>query len=186
MAGVALVAYAPWAVFHLSIYGNPFGPSTGQLEASWWSAPLSGLTGLLVSPSRGLLVYQPWVVLVLPGLWKARRANRLPGWKMFCVAAITLHLALVANWRIWWGGHCWGSRLLTEIVPLLMLLALPVLAALCRERRGRLFLALLAVASFLPHAPVLYGHALEWNRGCIGQAEMLWSWPGPFFQPFQR
>ena len=53
------------------------------------------------------------------------------------VVAIVLHLALVANWRIWWGGHCWGSRLLTEVVVLAALLALPAVAALWTRRGGR-------------------------------------------------
>jgi hypothetical protein len=182
---VALAAYVPWAVFHAAIYGNLLGPSTGQLAGSWWSwEPLSGLAGLLASPSRGLLVYQPWVVLALPGLvlwWRANKqgayAPRSPrGWAGFCVAAIVLHLALVANWRIWWGGHCWGSRLLAETVPLLMLLALPAIAALTARGSGRLLLLVLAIVSFLPHAPVVYGRALEWNRGCDGRPEVLWSW----------
>jgi hypothetical protein len=198
---IALAAYLPWAAAYVAVYGNVSGPSTEQLAGSWWSwDPLTGLSGLLFSPSRGLLVYQPWVIL-LPGIWLLRRragnmgpllesqkqgpgATRSPaGWRMFCWTIVVLHLGLVANWRIWWGGHCWGSRLLAEIVPLLALLSVPVITAMAARRVGRLALLGLAIVSFLPHAPVLYGRALEWNRRTDQHPALYWSWSeAPFLE----
>lgn len=195
---IAVGAYFPWAVIYESLYGNLFGPSTHQFDGSWWSwDPSAGAAGLLVSPSRGLLVYQPWLVLVLPGTWLMLRGSRrddprtpgIPsGWPWFCAAFVVLHLTLVANWRIWWGGHCWGSRLVAEVVPLLALLALPIISSLWRHRSGRAILLGLAMLSFAVHAPVLYGSALEWNEQLAeGRPEMLWSWrKAPFFHTRER
>jgi hypothetical protein len=208
-----LFAYLPWMVWHVTVYGDLFGPSTGQFASTYWSWNIAdGLAGILASPSRGLLVYQPWTVLALVGpllAWRAggvsplrksgftqarsshaANAPRSPapeGWWRFCLASIMLHLMLVANWRIWWGGHCWGSRLLTEVVVLAALLALPTVAALWNRRGGKAFLLSLALLSFLPHAPVLFTDALAWNRLADQRPDLFWSWrEAPFLYPLQR
>ncbi len=188
-AGIGMLAYLPWVVFHLAIYGNPFGPSTGQFAGHYWDTNLlDGLAGLLVSPGRGLFVYQPWLVLSLPGWFLLRSQRRITpaGWAGMCLAAIGLHLLLVANWRIWWGGHCWGSRLLAEVVLLAALLAVPAVAGLVSIRGGRCVLVGVALLSFLPHAPVLFGDALRWNQWSDQRPELFWSWrEAPFLYPFQ-
>jgi hypothetical protein len=103
------------------------------------------------------------------------------------VAAIGLHLLLVSHWRIWWGGHCWGSRLLAEVVVLAALLAVPAVARLERWRFGSCVLVGPALLSFLTHAPVLFGEALKWNQLCDQRPELMWSWSeAPFLHPFRR
>jgi hypothetical protein len=103
------------------------------------------------------------------------------------VSAIVFHLVLVTHWRIWWGGHCWGSRLLTEVAVLAAVLALPVVAVLWKRRGGRVILLTLALLSFLPHAPVLFTDALAWNRLCDQRPKLLWSWrEAPFLYPLQH
>src|SRR5262249_34972565 len=68
-AGVALVAAPaslPWGAYHLSVYGSPLGPSAVHMAGSNWSARIAPrLAGVMLSPGRGLLTYQPWIVLAL-------------------------------------------------------------------------------------------------------------------------
>lgn len=80
---------------------------------------VEALLGLLVAPSRGLLVFSPvliWVVLVLLrfGVPPARRPVAL-----LAASVIALQTALYATWPMWWGGGSYGPRLLTDLVPYL-------------------------------------------------------------------
>jgi len=182
LAAIAVTAYLPWALAYASIYGNIFGPATAQLEGSWW-AGVSGdsLHGLLASPGRGLFVYQPWLALAAFAWIPARKETAPRGWRSFCLTVLALQISLVAMWRIWWGGHCWGSRLLADAIPLGALLCVPAVAFLWNSRAGRPLLLTLLAASFLMHAPVLYGEGLAWNRLCDARPNLLWSWREPPF-----
>jgi hypothetical protein len=194
LGAAAAVAYAPWAALYGSMYGTPFGPSTTQLAPSCWSANWLGVLGVLVSPSRGLLVYQPWLLLaaalVLPAVYRrlpAGRAAAPAGWAVFCAAAVVLHLLLISAWGCWSGGYCWGSRLASEAVPLCALLLLRPLAALWSTPGGRLMVVAVGVVAFLLHVPADFLHSDYWNPVVLrnDNPDALWSWSdAPFFFPF--
>jgi GT2 family glycosyltransferase len=103
--------------------------------AELWKIPFAkALAGLLLSPARGLFVYSPiFVVSVWGGfrVWKERR------WLPLRVAVLgALGILLVtARWRGWWGGWCYGYRLLVDMALLLAFVAIPVVEKL-RARRG--------------------------------------------------
>jgi hypothetical protein len=185
--GSALAAFAPWAALYQSIYGNPFGPSVG-LWGGMGRPDIEALGGLLLSPARGLLVYQPWVILL--ALWALTacrafvlaRAKRASGWPLVCAAIIGLQVIMVASWKCWWGGDCWGSRLLAEAIPFCALLCIPPIACLCSIRGGRMILATLAAASFLIHAVGIYCPPhWEYQADVRHHPERLWSWSYPPF-----
>ena len=192
IGAVAALAFAPWAIYNRALYGNPFGPSAGFLAGSCWTGAVSApLAGILFSPARGLVVYQPWVLLAALGLVPAvRRAaasivrvDGPPGWVWFCLAAIALQLAMISAWRCWWGGYCWGSRLLIEVVPLFALLCLRPIAALCTSARGRVLMAALALLGSAVQVPGVYWPGVRWNVICDVDLhpEQLWSWSHPPF-----
>lgn len=94
---------------------------------------IDGLAWVLVSPSRGLLVYCPFLVSVaIAAAWCARRCRVTP-WLAFALAWALPQTILVAGRRTWWGGHSFGPRLMLE----LLLPALVLTAVLARELRGR-------------------------------------------------
>lgn len=152
----ALLAAVPAAAL-LAYSGLALGSfaALGQLQ-TFRPAPEgagSGVLGLLVSPSRGLLIFGPLFLFAIPALF--RTPGPPPGrpvlfWASLFVPALLLVTGL---WPVWWGGHAFGYRLLTELVPILLLL----IAASWRERIGpfawrrRLFVAL-AVLSAGIHA----------------------------------
>lgn len=115
---LALAAPAAAAVaWNLSVFGRISGGYPAALQGNAWE----GLTGLLLSPGRGLLIYTPLAVLalpVVPAVWK-----QAAGRAALCFSAG--HLAVLSLWPVWWGGYCWGPRMLTELLP-----ALAVLCAL--------------------------------------------------------
>jgi hypothetical protein len=85
---------------------------------------LPGLAGLFLSPGRGLLIYTPVALFALcaflPRASVARRQHNLL--VVTAVVFIVLESLLTSRSIMWWGGYCWGPRMLTELIPPLMVL----------------------------------------------------------------
>lgn len=89
--------------------------------------PLSGLNGLLFSPSRGLFVFTPVLLLGVFGMVRAffERDLLRRGTFLALSTGVLMYIGATSFWRIWWGGHSFGYRLLIEVVlPLICLSAL--------------------------------------------------------------
>ncbi|MFZ6027516.1 MAG: hypothetical protein ACOYYS_07345 [Chloroflexota bacterium] len=120
-AAVFLAAYNTWA------FGAPW--RTGyQGEALFgWSYPLwKGLPGILISPSHGLLMYSPVMLLAFVGGWIVwrRSGKALPQWALgrYLAAISLLQLFLMSGWHYWNGGNAYNQRMLHEVTPLIVLL----------------------------------------------------------------
>jgi hypothetical protein len=82
---------------------------TGTLAAKPWV----GALGLLVSPSRGLIVFSPIVLIPIfaaPGVWARRNPNG-EGWWLLAAA---VQFAGYSCYSMWWGGHTYGPRYLVD------------------------------------------------------------------------
>lgn len=77
----------------------------------------TALLALLVSPSRGLLIFAPLAVPMLAvTLTSPSRVLRAP-LAGLAVIWICVHLAIVSRFPYWWGGYSYGCRLLVEMLP---------------------------------------------------------------------
>lgn len=81
-----------------------------------------GITGILFSPSRGLFFYSPLLLLGLGGLFLSFRSQGHP-LLPFLSSSILLDFILLSFYQRWYGGCCFGYRLLLETVPILILLS---------------------------------------------------------------
>jgi hypothetical protein len=94
-------------------WGSPFSLGQGNpipQVANFGGNPFIGLAGLLVSPSRGLLVFSPIFLFSAVGAvdaWRRRRDE--PLYRYFAIGTALLPL-VYAKWSIWWGGHTFGYR----------------------------------------------------------------------------
>jgi len=84
---------------------------------------LSRLVGLLFSPSRGLFIYTPVFLFSVFGYLTIKD---LPNEKLrFLLYALglacILEIMVYSIFFWWWGGHCYGPRYLTGILPVLAL-----------------------------------------------------------------
>lgn len=156
IAATAIIAVCAAALVtqNLRWFGHALGAlpllqeQNAIVHASGSSFRLSpeGWLGLLVSPSRGLLIFSPIVLVAAAGIRPAIEE----GWRAplrWCVIAATAQYALYATYSVWWGGHTYGPRYLLDILPLLVP---PAAAGLAR----------------LPHSPILRAAgalALAWS-----------------------
>ena len=141
------------------------------------------LLGTLFSPGRGMFVYVPIYLVIL---WVVvRRWRRIPE-KPLAVVALGVCIAqwqLVSLFRNWWGGQCFGPRLMSDMLPWLFLLGTLALAALREAQRegefswramNSCFLALvIAISIFINTRGALAGETAN-GAG-------IWNWRYPQF-----
>lgn len=86
---------------------------------------LTGALGGLFSLQHGLIPFCPALLLALAGFPALFRDHRREAW---LVLGMSLpYCLLMWSWYCWWGGYCYGPRLVAPIIPLLFLGALKVL-----------------------------------------------------------
>ncbi len=180
--------YYSWSHFHTLV---PAYFATGRLH---FPGPRGALIGNLISPSRGLFVYVPAVVaigLTLIRCWRHVRFRALAALAAFVIGG---HIFMLAGFGHWWGGHSYGARLTTSLVPWFLLLGVLAVDASRRSLfRGRrpADVALDAVAALLCVASIVMNgigafswDANNWNvtpNNVDLAPERLWSWRHPQF-----
>lgn len=117
----AAIGVAPLLVYNALAFGNPLEQGYGTKPFD--TSPLLGLYGLLFSPSRGLFVYEPYmlfafaaVVLLRPGrdFLELRLLSLVYAWAATAI--------LYATYAEWWGGRVFGPRFLDDLAPVLFAL----------------------------------------------------------------
>jgi hypothetical protein len=130
-------------------YGRLF--VTSYNNGGFQTPLLTGIRGLLVSPGRGLFVFN---LLAIPGLvglilmWHKDKALTV-----LMALLIVPRLLFFSKWDSWQGGICWGPRFLMPIVSLFVIGAFSITIASQNPpavwRAGRVAVALAAIPSAL-------------------------------------
>lgn len=182
----------PFLLVNLASYGDllPGYYRTGPL---FEGNVLSGLTGILLSPSRGLLIASPVVVIAVFGFLQRFREKLLDDVDLVLVAIVILNTFVVASWPNWWGGSTFGPRLLAESMPIVFFYVAEGVQrlSLSSEHRGirkvavRFSVPLLLLWSIFVN---LQGAAVRstlcWNARPMfidNSPDRLWDWSDPQF-----
>lgn len=151
---------------------------------------LSGLGGLLFSPARGLFVFSPFLLFLVLAWRHPPRDRGERGLTLAISAGVVLQLLLYAK-ADWRAGISWGPRYMTDLLPLLLWLLVPVVASL--RRFGRtcfLFAVGIAVAIEAIGAFWYTGvtdNAIFAVAGGPHQMRAAWDWRNaPFVASFQH
>ena len=178
----AALGLLPLFAYDQLAFGQPFEQGYGSKP---FDTPLPvGLYGLLLSPSRGLLVYAPYLAFALGSLVLAWRrpgtvARRLRG--LGVVWCLTL--ALYATYTEWWGGRVFGPRFLDDQAPVLFsALAWGIGQGLLTRRAARVAFAVLAGWSLLLFNAAALAYDQRWDTLPINvnfHPERLFDWADP-------
>lgn len=171
-------------LYNYSFYGHPLGGCYhfGVTSASYWKAPyLKTLLAIILSPSRGLLIYCPIFIFSFVGLYLAMKEARRKPLCFFITLVPVFNLLVLAKFTPWWGGWCYGPRYLADSLPFLSLMLVPVVERPPWKRIFKLsllllipyslFLQLLGVFSLRPHL----WNAMIYMGGDL-DSEALLSW----------
>lgn len=178
LGGIVLFIFFSWSEYQ-QMLPDYYLPQ--QLGAT--AAIGTALRGHLVSPSRGVLIYSPYLFLSIFGsLVFIRQLYRRP---LFWLAVLWIgaHLLLISRNSMWWGGGCFGSRMFTEVMPAFLLLTLLLWyfglqrsPALVRRIAMGLFIVLAGAGVYINAYQGLYNtYTLDWGDS------HLFDWKCPQF-----
>jgi len=167
---LALLAYnlAVYEALLPPYYLRPATYVPGWVAPQSMSSILGGFAGTLIAPSRGLFVYSPFLLLAAWGsmILRRRRDPLVP----YLAAIFILYWISISTWKMWWGGHSYGPRMMSEVVPFLIWLSAPVLGLAGKWaglRRRLLIGGLVALSLFsgVVHARGAFSVAVwQWNH----------------------
>jgi hypothetical protein len=175
-----LLGVGTWLAFNAIRFGNPLDSGHLRDTVPGFGSPIvSGLAGLLFSPSASLFLYSPVALFGLAGLFRLWRRDRATaGWLLSLVLIFVLFYATLGNWI---GGRSYGSRYLVIVLPFLAVGWAALLAAVPRRRRIVLAVAVLGVGIVVQLPGVLMDYAKVSQaaaaaRGGFSTAERQWAW----------
>jgi hypothetical protein len=177
LAAAPAIGFQFW--YNAVYLASPFATQFPVWRGPYWNnSALTNLAGFLLSPSRGLFVYSPVLVFSLWGgvvAW-GRNGDRLA---RALGVGVLLTLLLYSRWWMYWGGSCYGPRLLADVAPALAFLLLPCGCLLSRLATARAIFAITLAWSVAAHAAGSYWDDGSWNKRLDNVArhpEILWSW----------
>ncbi|HVY62393.1 MAG TPA: hypothetical protein VHF22_12110, partial [Planctomycetota bacterium] len=158
-------------------YGVP-----GVVGYAFMTPFLAGLANLLVSPSRGLLVYCPVLIFSLVGVvaWCRAKDRLCPPVYLISGATALAYLVSFSKWTLWWGGHTYGPRYFTDVGPCLVVLMAPAVGLIRRHPALRGLFALTLAASIAAQALGAFCYPNgDWNgrpEPVDSHRDRLWDW----------
>jgi hypothetical protein len=134
---------------------------TGSPEL--WQTPLwKGLAGLLISPSRGLLVFSPILGLAFWGMVEIWRSAEWRSMRPLTLGVLAM-MALQCKWFDWWGGWTFGYRPWLDVVPFLALFIVPALEPALRTLPRQALFAVALGWSVFVQALGAFSYDRTWN-----------------------
>jgi hypothetical protein len=176
----------PFFLYNYHVYGtflsNYYMPSHMGSDGSF----VKGLAGNLFSPSRGLFIYSPVFLLLIPLIFiqiKKRTTTSL--W--FCMLIVVLlHTYVISSFNNWYAGWCFGARYFAEIIPyLICLLALGLQTFLETEKAFAKtaviisFATLSIISCWINYQGANNSKTFEWNyspNSIDDNRERVWDW----------
>ncbi|MHB1047382.1 MAG: hypothetical protein ACYC4P_15365 [Thermoanaerobaculia bacterium] len=175
VAAAVIATAAPFVLWNFATFGHPlgyYGTHTDRIGSLFSHPVLAGLAGLLVSPTKGLLVFSPFFLF----LGRSAAFTQKPELRSLETALalgplLTLVFYSTTDIR---AGFCYGPRFLVDSLPALIVLLSPAVERL--RGAGR--------AVFL--AAVIWGVAVQAIgafRYPAGGSDLvgLWDWRNPAF-----
>jgi hypothetical protein len=195
LTGAAWFAlFAGYSWFHFGqLQPNYYHAGRLSFAQVWIAFP-----GNLISPSRGLFVYVPVLIFIAYLLVKFRREVTVPRLVWLALSVIVAHMVVIAGFVPWTGGHSFGARYSTDLVPWFVLLSILGVKALLgwREKQETKINALnwhlplavggllLSLSIFVNGTGAISPATMDWNALPINidrEPGRLWDWKQPQF-----
>ena len=192
LAAAAALPIGLVLLYNLGVAGHFAGGYglVGKAHASFFRQDLlSGLGGLLFSPTRGLFVFSPFLLFLVLS-WRHLpddRSERALTLAMSAGVVLQVLLYAMIDWR---AGISWGPRFLTDLLPLLMWMLAPVVAALRGPGRVCFLLAVGVAVAIEAIGAFWYTGATDEKIFAVAsgpdQMRAAWDWRNaPFVAPLK-
>ena len=170
-------------IYNVTTFGTlvgGYGRIVPLTDPSSWLNPfnLEGLLGTLLSPSRGLFIYTP---LTLFSIWGCLRLWLRPASALlkYMSLGVVSQVFFYSSFSMWWAGHSFGPRFLTDIAPFFCFFLVPLLPTL-RYRVVQIpFLVAVLLSLSVQMTDAFFYPAGSWDATPVSlsqQPERLWDW----------
>ena len=182
------ISGVPFLLYNLHYFGNLFGGMNILLGLfDGHSGLIMPFMGLLISPSRGLLVYTPIMLFSILGYSRIFQLtnSRIRNFLFVLGISILALIIVYASFGMWWAGWSYGPRFLTGMLPALaMFLGLYIkdIGFDIRPRKNLLviciFSILLVWSIFAQFVGAFYYTSGGWNANpnVDLHPERVWDW----------
>lgn len=184
VGGVLMTAQWTWfgSVLGAKMILQSTGLAAHGVTGTFSAEPWNGAIGLLLSPSRGLIVFSPIVLVplvALPIVWR----QRSDGGERWWTATALLQYACYACYSMWWGGHTYGPRYLVDaLIPLTPAAAAGISWVAARRWRQGVATAALAWSIVVAATGAFCYPNDRWNTAPADvdrHHDRLWDWRDP-------
>jgi hypothetical protein len=168
---------------HQQIFQDPLPPYYRIGSTLSTKTMLMAGASHLFSASRGLFIFSPILLAAVIGVSLAIKKRWQIHFVYAAASACVGHWFLLSLYPEWWAGHSYGPRYMTDILPLLCLLLVPVL----EQTRIKSVSGVLMVVSFawsaLVHGQAAYRTAPHgWNLTPVNvdfRPDRVWNFRDP-------
>jgi len=84
----------------------------------WKNSSVNGMINLYFSPGFGLFIFSPFILFFSFSLFRKSKLYYI----LIILIVIVGYSILYSKYIFWWGGHSYGTRLLTDLSPLYVIL----------------------------------------------------------------
>ncbi|TGM11973.1 hypothetical protein EHQ81_01870 [Leptospira selangorensis] len=148
----------------------------------------SGFSGLLWSPSYGVFIFCPIVILSIFGPFISKGRLKIT---LACLTLCALgYLFLYSPYKYWWGGGSYGARFFSDLSPIFFVLLIPIFKLARKIKILKVLVILFASISIWAHSSAVYlgGFLVNW-QACnqLPDEVKSWDWTRiPYTQPFRK
>ena len=168
--------------YNLYYFGSVTGPYSIMMGKFTYPR-FEGFLGLLISPSRGILVYSPILLFGFVGMVLTFYCRRDPLLQFSGIAAILLIL-LYSAWSEWHAAFSYSYRFLVDLLPVLsMFFAIAWSWIVAKWWRKSLFVTLAVYSVFIQIIGSFY-YPCGWYETPVragSHPERFWDWQDPEF-----
>jgi hypothetical protein len=115
----------PWVLVTTHSYGTPLQHYLQESNVGVSSTFFESVAAQLISPSRGLFIFSPIVLVAVAGALIAWRRKAVTPLEVLSVVAIPGYLIAIALFPVWWAGTSFGPRFMTDTLPFIFVLSIP-------------------------------------------------------------
>jgi len=157
-------------------------------SAGFWGTPFwKGFFGNLISPSRGVLITAPVLLVALFGIVclfiNKDSSQRKYRYLYYCFAlSFLFHLLLISKWTSWAGGFSFGNRLLIDALPFLCMLFIPafdfyadIKKPVTKSALSIIFILLIIFSVVIQVEGIISYDGDSWSLGPESAEEMAWK-----------
>ena len=153
-------------------------PMRQGIEGGMTGSFFEGFIGILFSPSRGLLIFSPWLIFSFAGMVAVWTRSKEPLFKYISVGAVVTVL-FFGQFSTWWGGLCYGPRYLVDFLPFLAIFPYFLKDVLIKYRPLATAFALLIIFSLAVQIIGAFNYSTDWYNNPTNvdfDHKRLWDW----------